>query len=416
VTEAEQQAEEHRLRRTSRHLILSLGAVIGFAVAFAAIYWWAGSNQSPPPEPTPTAVSPSASTPPVTTSPETMLLQATTPEGAVGNIVTALTSDDTDTDAVATLLPLRNDLIVSSPQSPPAPLQLTETGLDTLRPAAATAATLGVRIDAYWRMDRKALAGLVDSVGGFPVTISERLRIRDEAGLVALRLRPGKQRLTGTDASWYALGDVRGQSAVQAGDRFTAVVTKTLIRLPASDIEIREALTALGALAPSSIGTQDLATYLLDVSVALRAERSQSVTLPVTELAFGDTSVAWLDYSGATPLLRRSVPYALWQQGVDGPARVLVSAPADGSDVLAMVRTDLTDQNLVFVDGRGTPAPSRARTTILGRGDALATRMVAVALADPDAQSEVVPAEPLRGQPWADVDVVLGTDYVANEP
>jgi hypothetical protein len=42
--------------------------------------------------------------------------------------------------------------------------------------------------------------------------------------------------------------------------------------------------------------------------------------------------------------------------------------------------------------------------------------MVAVALADPDAQSEVVPAEPLRGQPWADVDVVLGTDYVANEP
>lgn len=410
MTDAEHDAEQHRLRRTTRHLILSLAAVAVFAVAFAGIYVWSSNKDEPTPQPTATA-SPSPTVPPVTPNRETLLLQATTDAGAVGNLLTGLPPDLPQATRTATLMPLRSDLIVSAPGVGPEPLLESVGGLNGQQSAATVAATVGLRVDVSWRMDRKALAGLVDSVGGLPITIQTPLRIRDEAGDVVLRLRAGRQRLSGTDASWYALGSVRGQSVPVATDRFEAVILPTIERLPTNDIDIREALTALGALAPSSIGAQELADYLLELSTSMREDRATTLDLPVSELAFAGASVSWLDYAGATPRLRRSVPYALWQAGVDGPARVLVTGPDGEAEAISAARQALTEADLVFVDGRGTPAQPQRRTTILGRGDPLLTRQVAQTLGTADAQMDLVPAQPLRGQPWADVDVVLGTSF-----
>ena len=226
MTDAEQQAEQHRLRRTTRHLILSLAAVALFAVAFAAIYLWS-ADKGDPPVPQPSAsvtASASPTVPPVAPNRETLLLQATTDAGAVGNLLTGLPPDLPQATRKATVMPLRSDLIVSAPGTGPEPLLSTVAGLDTQRPAATVSATLGVRVDVSWRMDRKALAGLVDAVGGLPVTLPEPLRIRDETGAVILRLRAGRQRLSGADASWYALGTVRGQSVVATTDRFETVI------------------------------------------------------------------------------------------------------------------------------------------------------------------------------------------------
>lgn len=409
MTDAEKQAEEHRLRRTTRHLIFSVAAVAAFAVAFAAIYWWA-SGRPVEPEPSPPPVSPT-STPqptPVPADRETLLLQATTPVGAMGNLLTGLPSEP---GRKATLLPLRADLIVSDPRNGPAPLSQTVSGFDTLRPSTSVSATVGVRVDASWRLDRKALAGLVDSVAGVPVDVDQPLRIRDETGQVVLRLPSGRQRLSGTQASWYAVGQVRGQTPELATQRFQSVITATLLRLPASDVEIRESLTALGALAPSSIGTQELANYLLDLSDALKADQVVTVDLPVSEISFAGSSVSWLDYSGATPILRARMPYALWQAGVDGPARVLVAAPQDPPGTLGYARTALTGAGLIFVDGRGTPTASNKRTSILVRGVAPLSTEIEAALGTPRAQVRTVPVSPLRGRPWADSDVVLGSDY-----
>ena len=87
----------------------------------------------------------------------------------------------------------------------PEPLRLSVASLDSQRPATLVGATTGIRIDASWRMDRKALAGLVDPAGGVTVMIDRRTRILDDQGAVALTLRPGRQRLSGFAASWYAV-------------------------------------------------------------------------------------------------------------------------------------------------------------------------------------------------------------------
>lgn len=408
MTEADEHAEQHRLRRTTRHLILSVAAVAVFALAFASLYWWTGRS-APQPDPTPAPPSPSATVAP---DQETLLIQATTPVGAEGNMITAVPTDMSS----ATLLPLPADLMVSAGDVLPEPLRLSVASLDSQRPATLVGATTGIRIDASWRMDRKALAGLVDSVGGVTVMIDRRTRILDDQGAVALTLRPGRQRLSGFAASWYAVGEVPRDDAAAATARFTQVMSSTLRRLPDSDIEIREALTALGALAPSTIGAQELATYLLDLSRALRAGEGQTVLLPVTEVPLRDESPAWLDYAGATPLIRDTVPYALWRAGVDGPARVLVMAPEGDPGILGYVRGRLSAAGLTFVDGRGTDARAQARTVIQSRGDRALGRQVKAALGSPRARLSQVPAVPLTGMPWADADVILGRSYRPEVP
>lgn len=412
MTDAEHEAEQHRLRRTTRHLILSVGAVGLFALAFVGIYLTT-SGQDDPPAPSPSP-SQSVPVPPPPADRETLLLQATTAAGAVGSMLTAVApADSPGSPPPATILPLPADLIVSAPGVAPQPVRRTVASLDTLRPATTVAATLGVRVDASWRLDRKALAGLVDSVGGLPLTVPAPIRLRDEEGLTVLRLKAGRTRLSGTDASWFAVGSVRDDTPEAASERFITVLMATLRRLPTTDVEIRESLTALGALAPSSIGTQELAQYLLELSSIVRADDAVVAELPVAQISFGGTSAAWLRYERATPRLRKLLPFAQWQAGRDGPARVLVTAPAGGASALATARTAITDAGLVFVDGRATPAPTARRTRIVGRGDALLVRQVALALGTPSARVEVVPALPLRGSPWANADVALATGYRA---
>lgn len=410
MTDAEKEAEQHRLRRTTRHLILSVAAVGIFALAFVGIYLTT-SREAEPPEPTPTP-SESATLPPPPADRETLLLQATTAVGAVGSMLTAVAPlDSPGAPPAATILPLPADLIVSAPSVAPQPVSRTVASIDTLRPATTVAATLGVRVDASWRMDRKALAGLVDSVGGVPVTVPEPIRLRDEEGLTVLRLKAGRTRLSGTDASWFAVGSARRDTAAMVSERFTAVLLATLRRLPTTDVEIRESLTALGALAPSTIGTQELAQYLLELSTVVRAGDAVVEALPVAQISFADTSAAWLRYDGATPRLRQLLPFAQWRAGVDGPPRVLVSAPTGSAAALSDARIAVTEAGLVFVDGRATPAAPASRTRILVRGDALLGEQVAAALGTSGALTEVLPATPVRGVPWADADVALATGY-----
>ncbi len=412
MTDAENEAEQHRLRRTTLHLILSVAAVGLFALAFVGIYVSTSGRDEPPvPDPSP---SPSQTVAPPPAARETLLLQATTAVGAVGNLLSGVApADASGAPPAAAILPLPSDLIVSAPSVAPQPLSRTVATIDTLRPASTVAATLGVRVDASWRMDRKALAGLVDSVGGLPVSVPEPLRLRDEEGETVLRLKAGRTRLTGTDASWFAVGSARDDTTQTVTDRFTTVMLATLRRLPTTDVAIRESLTALGALAPSTIGTQDLADYLLELSTVVRAGDAVVEELPAAQISFGGTSAAWLDYAGATPRLRSLLPYAQWQAGVDGPARVLVSAPEGSADSLAGVRVAITAAGLVFVDGRATPVEPAARTRVTSRGDAALAKQITTALATPRATTTVVPAIPVRGRPWADADVALSTRYRA---
>lgn len=401
--------ERHRLRRTGRHLLFSLLAVGVFGLAFLGVYLWSPGRE-PPPGPGP-APSPS---PTVVTDNLTVLIQASTREGARGNILTAVQPDPQRARNLSVLLSMPHNLVVAAPGAEQQVLADTIGSLDTLRPTAAVAATLGVHIDASWRLDRKALAGLVDSVNGVTVEVAQRLRIRDEDDQLVVTLRPGTQRLSGTNASWYAVGDVIGNSESAQAARFADVVTKTLARLPDDDLAIRESLTALGTLAPSTIATQDLASYLAELSAGIRQGATTAATVPTTRFLAGPVALRWTNFAEAAPQLRRMLPDSLWQAGVDGSPRALVRVPPQRPGWSGYVRNTLAGAGFVFVDGRGTPDP-QPRTTLLVRGDPVWALQLERLLAIPRRATSVVAAPtvpPPKGRPWADADITLGPDYV----
>lgn len=415
----DEEAERHRLRRTTRHLLLSVGAVVLFGLAVLTLYLaMPRSPEPPPPTPDPT---PSGS--PLNPQQQTVLIQATTADGALGSVLTGYAPA---AGGSGVLLAVPADLVVSAPGVSPQPLSQTVATLDTLRSATTLAATLGVRVDATWRLDRKALAGLVDSVSGITVTVPSRVRVRDDDGEVVLVVRPGRQRLSGTDASWYAVGAVPEQTDLAATERFDEVLLRTLARLPDSDVAIRESLTALGALAPSTIATQDLATYLRGLAATVRTGALTRRTVPSTEIRLGvqrdeqgalqELSYRWTDYRAATPLIRTAFPAALWQVGVQGPPRALVLAETDQPGFLGYADGALTGAGFVFVDGRGTPHRTGQHSHVLGRGSVSRAPEAASALGIPGDRVETTRTQPVPvGRPWADVDVNLGRSWKPEE-
>lgn len=407
--ESAEDQEDRRLRRTRRHLLFSLIAVGVFGLAFLAVYLWTPSGE-PPPDPSPT---PSPS-PTVVSDNLTVLIQATTRDGAMGNMLTAVQPDPADGSNRAVLLSLPHDLVVAAPGAEQQVLADTVASLDTLRPTSAVAATLGVHIDASWRLERKALAGLVDSVNGVTVDVAKRTRIRNEDSQQVVSLRPGLQRLSGTTASWYAVGEVIGGSGGEQAQRFADVLSKTLARLPDDELAIRESLTALGTLAPSTIATQDLAAYLTELAGAVRRGAQTSATLPTTAFLAASADLRWTNFDRAAPLLRRTLPDSLWRAGVDGPPRVLVRVPPRRPGWTGYVRNTLAGAGFVFVDGRGVPDAVRP-TSLLVRGDPRWALQLEQLLAVPRSATTVVAAPvvpPPRGVPWADADLTLGPGYV----
>jgi len=342
----------------------------------------------------------------------TLLIQATTDEGAVGNLLTAVTRTGQNR---ATAITLPADLVVTPVGGEPESIRRTVASLDTLRAPTAVAATLGVRVDAAWRLDRKALAGLVDSVGGVRLDVADEMRIRDEEGVVVLRLQPGPQSLSGTAASWYAVGDVRKQADLQMTDRFFEVMQSTLSALPDDELAIRESLTALGALAPSTIGTQELSTYLVDYGSAMRAQSFTSVELATTPIVIGDDFTwRWVNYRKAAKQLTRTLPLAQWRVDVDGSPRVVVTAPDEQPGWIGSTRVPLEDADFLFVDGRGTPARGKPVkvSEILTQGDPNWGSEIAEALQLRDPIVSVTPPKSTTPKPWGNSDVQLGSDYV----
>lgn len=396
--------EAERRRRTTRHLRVSLAAVLLFGLAIVGLYWAANAN-APRPGPAPSPTATATGSPPPSASP-TLLIQVTGTDGAVGNVMTGVTSE---TKSAVTWLP--SNLMVSASGMGSRLLRDAQSTFDPRLPESVVAATLGVRVDGAWRIDRKALAGLIDSVGGVTVTVDGRMKVVDASDTVVLSLAPGKRSLSGSAASWYAVGDVPGETDAQASARFQLVFLQTLAKIPNSPVQVRDTLTAMGALARSTIGTQDLAEYLVSLSNSLRLGRAAVFEIPTTATKLRSQTLRWVRYEAATPLLRKALPRAQWRVGGAVPPRVLVMSGLGRPGVIASTRTRLETAGYVFVDGRGTPAPRRAETLVQGRGVGLWAAGAAELLGLPSKSVEISPGGPVSGEPWADVDVVLGDNY-----
>ena len=407
MNDTEATAEQQRRRRTSQLLWLSGSLFVVFGIALVVLQVTSGGSQ-----PTPNPSGSPTPTPTINTTQPTLLIRVAEGGAARGNLVTATTSG---LDARASLLSLPDNVVVASRQV--APRELVRSGGATVRQLSnALAVTLGVRIDAVWQMDRKALAGLVDAAGGVVIEVPQRTVVRTVDGKAQERFRPGRQRLSGTSASWYAVGKVADESAAAAAQRFDAVMTTALVSLPRSETEVRETLTALGALSPTTVPTELLSGYLVELGALLAASDTESAALPVTEIGTGTFTSAWINYRTAVPLLSELFPDALWQAEVDGDPRVLVMAPADPPGVILSTRSRLGGEELEWVDGRGVAVEPRKRTVVQTLPPGIWGQDTAAALGLPSTAVTEVEVERSGAGLLADVDVTLGRDYRPGSP
>lgn len=407
MNESEATAEEQRRRRTAQLLWLSVSMFVVFAVALTVLQ--ATSDGS---SPTPDASGSPTPTPTINATQPTLLIRVSEGGAARGNLVTATTSG---LEARASTLSLPENLVVASRQV--APRELVRSGGATVRQLSnALAVTLGVRIDAVWQMDRKALAGLVDAAGGVVIDIPQRTVVRSADGKVQERFRAGRQRLSGTSASWYAVGTVVDESAAVAAQRFDAVMTAALISLPRSEPEVRETLTALGALSPTTVPTELLSGYLVELGALMATNESGGSPLPVTEIGTSTFTSAWTNYATAAPLISKLFPAALWQADVDGDPRVLVMAAADPPGRILSTRSRLGDQELEWVDGRGVATDTRKRSLVQTLRPDTWGQDTAAALGLPASAVTVVKPEQDGDRMLANVNVILGQDYRPGSP
>lgn len=399
-----------------------------------------GQDDPPPPEPSPSPTAEQAQ--------ET--LQVIVTLGRT-KLVSMLTAVDGEPDRAVLLDVPQDMLVVDGPAY--TPLVDANLSLNRRLPVLATQNTLGVRADGGWRLERKALAGFVDGVGGITIEVAAPITVLDDTGAVVLTLSPGPAVLAGPNASWYVMGAVPGEADPIAGAqaRFRQVFTAAVRALPDDTGTVAALLTSLGALSDPLQGTSSVADYLLrlrtdliegrvsEPALTLRPSTTADPVVTRQELQGGPAALVGsfraVDFVASEPMLREQFRQSPRRAGVDGAPRVLLTnATADPrTSVVALL--ELTDAGFVAMSAgaAGQPAPVSA---IDGRGYAADGQSYAAGAADalrlaapqfsgesgtaspvatpPDAAAAVMPAPNAR--PWGDVDVLLGADYLPCPP
>ena len=422
-------------RRVRSHVAVTAAVAAMFLVALVSLL--VVNQQADPAQPAPQ--------PPAATGQQTLLVQVALGRVRAASILTA-TGGDPDR---AVMLSLPADaLLVDGPTY--TPLLDADLSLNRRLTAQATANTLGVRVDDGWRMERRALAGFVDAVGGVNVVLEAPVTYLDELGQPVLALPAGASELSGPDASWYVLGVVAGEDPIAGVQRrFAEVFTAAVKKLPDSTDAVTALLTSLGALSDPLNGSSDVATTLVSLRTDFLADQILPVELPwrpasafdpvVTrqELEGGPAAAVGAfrvaDYFAATPALREAFATAPRVAEIDGPPRVLVWNATSEPLATEVALLQLDDAGFVALSaGAWTAVQPVTRINGVGyapdgvsytAGVAQALRLLAPevfgntgtlspAPQQPEPTPAAVPSMPPPDQtPLADVDAVFGEDY-----
>ena len=257
----------------ARVLVVAIGALV-IVLGFGAIAL-VRSDTDPRPEP-------SSSPAPVE---RTLLLQVLDHEEyALGNVVIGIEppgepENSTFLEVPSSLLGPVGDDSVTLGETPSDP--------DTLAAVNGVRDGLGLRIDAGLTLDRLAFAGLVDAVDGVWIKLPKPVVISGEEPGDVRRLPAGWIKMDGVTAADYTLVRVPGESDAQRMERFRQVLDLVLAQLPFGEERIRQLLTSLGSLAPSTVPTQDLVPFFLQMSSDIRFDRTKYAVLPVDLIRLG---------------------------------------------------------------------------------------------------------------------------------
>lgn len=160
-------------------------------------------------------------------------------------------------------------------------LGMTPTQNDTLAGVKGVSTALDLRIDAGLSLDRLAFAGLVDGVGGVWVRLDAPVTIPARDSEPQQLLPAGWNRLDGVTAADYAMMRLPGESQDVRQMRFEAVWDAIVYRLPYTPERMRQLMTSLGSLAATTVPTEQLIPFLLQMRENVHDRAMRTERLPV---------------------------------------------------------------------------------------------------------------------------------------
>ena len=128
----------------------------------------------------------------------------------------------------------------------------------------AISGALGIPIDGSILLQRLALAGLVDGVGGVTID-SENLYRVSESGQPAEYVRPGSAVLDGGAAAGYAMVKSKFETTDEFMERTNQVLRAVFENQQGDAARVDEVLSALGSLAKSNVPTQSIARLIVEL-------------------------------------------------------------------------------------------------------------------------------------------------------
>ena len=128
----------------------------------------------------------------------------------------------------------------------------------------AISGALGIPIDGSMFLQRLALAGLVDGVGGVTID-SENLYRVSESGEAAEYVRPGSALLPGGAAAGYAMVKSEFETTDEFMARTNQVLRAVFESIQGDEARVDEVLSALGSLAKSNVPTASIARLIVEL-------------------------------------------------------------------------------------------------------------------------------------------------------
>jgi len=259
----------------ARRVVLVVVGALTVVLGLGGISLWLSQASEPVPTPSPTSTRPPE---------QTLLLQVLDGEGyAFGNFVIGIEHNPDST----TILSIPASLLVSVGDDTMT-MGMTPSSADTLAAVRGIESTLGLRVDASLALDRLAFAGLVDAVDGVWVNLPTSVTLPAVGDESATRVvGPGWVKLDGIAAADYATLRLPGEGEAERGERVRAMVDLVFQGLPRTAERMRQLLTSLGSLAPTTVPTEELVPFLLQVRWDVSFGDVRYATLPVTVVRAG---------------------------------------------------------------------------------------------------------------------------------
>lgn len=131
----------------------------------------------------------------------------------------------------------------------------------------AISGAFGIPIDGSIYLERLALAGLVDGVGGVTIDSDNLYRV-NEPGEAASYVRPGSAVLPGGLAAGYAMVKSKFETTDEFMSRTNQVLRAVFENQQGDEARVDEVLSALGSLAKSNVPTQSIARLIVELRAA----------------------------------------------------------------------------------------------------------------------------------------------------